>query len=426
MKKCHVLFLVFFCLGFIVAGSALAQNQAPVADAGPDQTVPSNVVVYLDGSGSTDDTTLTNDLTYYWTWDYYCSPKEPCRALPVLLPSNTVQSPTFTTNTGTFSVPLLLVVTDADGVSSVADSCLITITGPNANPRAVAGPDQSIRTGDIAYLDGFKSSDDNTDTLDLIFEWTLGKKPVGSTAYFSSSDPGKIKLHTDLDGTYAVSLVVEDEYGLKSRPDSVFISTAGINMAPTAVPIPDNALIEVGAQGIINGLSSTDPEGDKISYSWELTPTAGSAAVLDNPVWPVVSFIADIPGEYTVTLTASDFLGAGDPVSTTVTAVSAEDLAQIVILDAGVSLTELSAGAVTTGGNQNALMNSLTQAAAAIEDGDVQKAITKLTAAIERTDGCILRGEPDGNGHGRDWVTNCEAQYELYDLLNTALEAITP
>ena len=35
----------------------------------------------------------------------------------------------------------------------------------------------------------------------------------------------------------------------------------------------------------------------------------------------------------------------------------------------------------------------------------------------------------DGNGPGRDWITDdpdCDAQLEIYDLLNQALDALTP
>jgi len=52
-------------------------------------------------------------------------------------------------------------------------------------------------------------------------------------------------------------------------------------------------------------------------------------------------------------------------------------------------------------------------------------AIDKIEKAIERTDGCVLRGSPDGNGSGMDWITDCSAQAEVYRLLNEALGALT-
>jgi len=44
---------------------------------------------------------------------------------------------------------------------------------------------------------------------------------------------------------------------------------------------------------------------------------------------------------------------------------------------------------------------------------------------IERTDGCILRGSPDGNGGGRDWITDCAVHATLHEQLTAALYALT-
>lgn len=47
-----------------------------------------------------------------------------------------------------------------------------------------------------------------------------------------------------------------------------------------------------------------------------------------------------------------------------------------------------------------------------------------LEKSIERADGCALRGRPDGNGPGRDWITACEAQVRIYNFLKEALDAL--
>jgi hypothetical protein len=82
---------------------------------------------------------------------------------------------------------------------------------------------------------------------------------------------------------------------------------------------------------------------------------------------------------------------------------------------------------VTTGGNQTAFGNFLTHAIAALQEEppDTVQAIFKLNQAIERTDGCVLRGEPDGAGQGRDWITDCTAQIAVYEQLTNALNAIS-
>lgn len=81
---------------------------------------------------------------------------------------------------------------------------------------------------------------------------------------------------------------------------------------------------------------------------------------------------------------------------------------------------------MTTRGNRQGLQNYLTQALAALRAGDTEEARSKLAQSIERPDGCVLRDAPDGNGSGRDWVTDCAAQTALYEKLNAALGALTP
>lgn len=99
---------------------------------------------------------------------------------------------------------------------------------------------------------------------------------------------------------------------------------------------------------------------------------------------------------------------------------------QIVNADAIVVALDPGDGEVRTAGNQIAFANFLTQALVAIEESDPDRAIDKLEKAIARTDGCVLRGAPDARGHGRDWITDCAAQTEIYDLLNDALNALLP
>ena len=87
-------------------------------------------------------------------------------------------------------------------------------------------------------------------------------------------------------------------------------------------------------------------------------------------------------------------------------------------------MADLAPGQVTTGGNQNAFQNFMIQAIVALQAGDDAEAINKLEKAIARTDGCVLRGVPDGNGPGRDWITDCVAQAVVYNLLNDALNEL--
>ena len=90
-------------------------------------------------------------------------------------------------------------------------------------------------------------------------------------------------------------------------------------------------------------------------------------------------------------------------------------------------VVSLDPGQVTSEGNRNDLIEKLSDAVKKIQKGKIDKAIKILEKAIERTDGCPLRGSPDGgNGAVRDWITDCAAQTEAYETLNLALDALTP
>jgi len=96
--------------------AALAENNAPTANAGPDQTVTEGDLVTLTGAGSSD---VNGDpLTYAWTLD-----TKPGGSTAALTGSTTV-SPTFTADVvGVYSISL--VVNDGT-VASTPDTVTVT------------------------------------------------------------------------------------------------------------------------------------------------------------------------------------------------------------------------------------------------------------------------------------------------------------
>jgi hypothetical protein len=98
-------------------------NTAPVADAGPDQSVTTGAMVMLDGSGSSDADGDT--LSYTWTLS------APAGSASVLS-GDAAASPSFTADVDGDYV-LSLVVNDG-AASSAADSVTITASGTSGNP----------------------------------------------------------------------------------------------------------------------------------------------------------------------------------------------------------------------------------------------------------------------------------------------------
>ena len=148
-------------------------NSAPVADAGPAQTVLVGDTVILDGSGSTD---VDGDpLTYEWS---FSSPPNSVAALDVTDPVH----PTFVVDLpGTYVVQLVVSDGQVDSTPSTVD-----INTGNSAPVADAGPAQTVLVGDTVILDGSGSTDVDGDPL--TYEWSFSSPP-NSVAALDVTDP---------------------------------------------------------------------------------------------------------------------------------------------------------------------------------------------------------------------------------------------
>lgn len=297
----------------------------------------------------------------------------------------------------------------------------------NTPPTAVAGDNQSIHAGSDVYLDGSASFDDNTASSNLVYAWTMDERPYGSNAdlTLANADTAFPEFFADLPGDYVLSLVVTDEGGLTSAPSIVTVSSN--NVRPTAIAGEDVSAV-VGSTVVVSGGDSFDADpGDMLTFSWTISeaPAASTATLADaDTVLP--SFVPDVAGSYTLELVVSDGLESSDPDSLVVAVITAEDFAQNAAAQALNLLAHLPRSSVTNRGNQLALGRHLAIAILALHCDHVGLARYMLEAVLERTDGCVLRGSPDGPGRDRDWITDCEAQAELYDLVSSALDALNP
>jgi hypothetical protein len=210
----------------------------------------------------------------------------------------------------------VLVAGGFDGTSYLSSSEIFrSLSNP---PTAVAGPGQTVRTGSQVQLDGSASNDDVTPVQNLVFAWSMTSKPAGSTAVLSGGTTATPSFHADLPGAYVVQLVVTDGDGLASPAAQV---TMVSNAAPTAQAHTGSPLLQLGSPVALDAAGSADPENDPLTYQWMLASApSGSTATLTHAGTAQAILVPDVPGTYKVTLTVSDFLGAGAPVSVTVTA----------------------------------------------------------------------------------------------------------
>ncbi len=233
--------------------------------------------------------------------------------------------------------------------------------------------------------------------------------------------------------------LTSDEISALSNPESLAQADLDQTVPVTVLNVNNllvadagsNQPVRTGDTVYLDGGGSADPDDDELTYSWTIVPPlpAGGTATLSDVNTVTPSFIPDVEGAYQVQLVVSDFIGPGEPDTVTITAASAADVAEVMIVDAADTIDDLPSSGVTTSGNQNALGNFLAQAINAIQADDIETAIEKLEKALERTDGCTLRGEADGNGPARDWITDdpdCAAQNEAHELLTDAIDLLTP
>lgn len=176
-------------------------------------------VISLDGSSSND---IEGDVLSY-QWILNARPDG----------SNTsISNTTFPTaqlyvdRGGIYSVDLVV----SDGNAEDRDSLEIEVDNANLPPIANAGPDQALTIGSVAQLTGTGSSDPEGDRLEE-YQWTITSKPSGSGASLQGVGVQPAlspRFSVDKAGSYAVELVVIDENGLESVPDTVLVIASDV------------------------------------------------------------------------------------------------------------------------------------------------------------------------------------------------------
>lgn len=253
--------------------------EAPVANAGPDQSVNEGTGVSLDGSASTN--TNGNPLTYKWT-----------APAGITLNSTTAINPSFTAPEVTVNTDYTFTLVVNDGVSdSPADQIVVTVKQVNKAPVANAGPAQTVDEGSTVTLDGSASSDPEGNAITYL--WNAPSGIVLSSA--SAVKPVFTAPLVHLDSVLVFSLVVNDGL-LNSNTATVNITVKNLNflnsgaqiIKATAVNIDSSKVDQVSSQVVLYLPYGTDPRAlaptFQISTKATISPASGSVHDFTSPV----------------------------------------------------------------------------------------------------------------------------------------------
>jgi hypothetical protein len=274
-----------------VAITVNADDDAPTAEAGPDQTVDEGSTVTLDAGGSSDPE--GQSLSYTWTQT----------GGPAATLSDThAAQPTFVAPEGVANSTLTFQVEASDGTSTSVDTVAITVNADDDAPTANAGLDQSVDEGATVALDAGSSGDPEGQSLTYTWRQTGG--PAVSLSDTDAARPTFVAPEGVANST--LTFQVEASDGTSTSVDTVAITVNADDDAPTANAGLDQSVDE-GATVALDAGSSGDPEGQSLTYTWR--QTGGPAVSLSDTDAARPTFVApDVaePATLTFEVTASD------------------------------------------------------------------------------------------------------------------------
>jgi len=273
-------------------------NQAPVVNAGSDQTVALSAGANLLGSVFDDGLPSGGNLVKLW--------------LKVSGPAGAIVFSNASSVTTTASFPAagtyVLRLTANDSLLSSSDdvTVIVNATSTNLAPVVSAGPDRMVTLPSAATLAGTATDDGLPSGSSLTRTWSKLSGP--GTVTFGNASSANTTATFTIAGSYALRLTASD--GVLSTADDVtiIVSPAPTNLAPT-VNAGSAIAIVFPAGTALNGSASDDglPNGSTLSFSWSKVSGPGTVVFVNaNSLNASATFTS--AGAYTLRLSASDTL----------------------------------------------------------------------------------------------------------------------
>ena len=280
----------------------VAQNQAPVVNAGADQSVQLPNVANLNGTVTDDGLPAGSTVTSTWT--------------KVSGPGSVAfGNASALSTTAAFSAPgqYVLQLSASDSQLSASDTVAVTVIPQNQAPVVNAGPDLTVNLPNVANLNGSVVDDGLGGPLTVA--WTKVSGP--GTVTFSNASAISTSAAFSAPGQYVLQLSATDSQ--LSAMDTVAVTVIPQNHAPVVDAGPDQT-VNLPGVATLNGAVTDDglPSGGTLSSTW--TKVSGPGTVtFSNPNSPSTSAAFSAPGQYVLQLSASDSqLSSSDTVAVTV------------------------------------------------------------------------------------------------------------
>ncbi|GAB1847304.1 hypothetical protein MyNCGM683_21510 [Achromobacter xylosoxidans] len=272
-----------------------SEHYAPVARAIPKVTVQGAQSVRLDASGSSH----PNGAALTFKWQQISG-----KTLTVKNGSNAIAMVDVPDVDQTTQYGFRVTVTEPSGLSATATTMITAEPkqqSENHPPVArLTGP-ASVEAGQSVTLSAASSTDPDGDKLS--FTWVV---PQGIQATHNGATLNFIAPELDKDTSYTVAVKVSDGKLTATANHTIVVKakkSGGENLPPVArLTGPDSA--EAGQTVTLSAAGSTDPDGDKLSFTW--TVPQGIQAVRNGDTLEFVAPTLKKDTSYTIAVKVSD------------------------------------------------------------------------------------------------------------------------